>query len=48
MYGDDANRLLSEENHTNDQCEVTESLSGSEARGQDLRVTNDEVEGSKG
>ena len=30
--------------HTNDRCEVTNDLSGSEVRGRDLRVTNDEVE----
>jgi hypothetical protein len=30
--------------HTNDRCEVTDDMSGSEVRGRDLRVTNDEVE----
>jgi hypothetical protein len=30
--------------HTNDRSEVTNDLRGSEVRGQDLRVTNDEFE----
>jgi hypothetical protein len=34
--------------HTNDRSEVTNDLSGSEVRGRDLRVTNDEVERSMG